>query len=172
MGARQATTGRTGRVAPGQDLAWELYQAHGDGLIRMAYLLTGSQAVAEDLVHDVILRVQGRLGSADQPLAYLRRSVTNACCSWHRRHRREVVTAPESMTNRGPGPTGPAATGHPAVEMWDLINRLNERQRAVLVLRYYLDMTELEIARTLGLRPGTVKSTAHRALADLRRMLA
>ena len=55
--------------------------------------------------------------------------------------------------------------------MWDALNRLAPRRRAVLVMRYYLDMTEADVAEVLGCRVGTVKSTTHRALADLRKMI-
>jgi RNA polymerase sigma factor (sigma-70 family) len=57
------------------------------------------------------------------------------------------------------------------VEMWDALSHLSQRQRTILVMRYYLDMTEADVAATLGCRIGTVKSTSHRALKDLRRML-
>jgi RNA polymerase sigma factor (sigma-70 family) len=57
------------------------------------------------------------------------------------------------------------------VEMWDALNRLAPRRRTILVMRYYLDMTEADVAATLGCRVGTVKSTTHRALADLRKMI-
>jgi RNA polymerase sigma factor (sigma-70 family) len=57
------------------------------------------------------------------------------------------------------------------VEMWDAIGRLAPRRRTILVMRYYLDMTESEVAVTLGCRVGTVKSATHRALADLRKMI-
>ncbi|MGH9115565.1 MAG: RNA polymerase sigma factor [Acidimicrobiales bacterium] len=146
------------------DAGWaDVYQRERDGLVRLAYLLTGSQAVAEDLVQDTFVRVMARLGRADDPGAYLRRSVVNACYSWHRRHRREVLFAGNERFS--------AHVDAHQVEMWDALARLSPRRRAVLVLRYYLDLPEAEVAATLRCRVGTVKSTAHRALEDLRRML-
>ena len=141
----------------------DVYRLERDGLIRLAYLITGSQAVAEDLVQDCFLRVMTRLDAEDEPGAYLRRSVINACYSWHRRNRREVSWAPDEFRS-------PYEDRHD-VEMWDALTHLAPRRRTVLVLRYYLDMSEAEVASTLGCRVGTVKSTAHRALKDLRKML-
>jgi RNA polymerase sigma-70 factor (sigma-E family) len=144
------------------DAFGDLYRAQRDGLVRLAYLLTGSQATAEDLVQDVFLRCRDRLDDIEQPVAYLRRGVTNACWSWHRRRRREA----EHLAQ------GPAVvSGTYDIEMWDALSRLSPRRRSVLVLRYYLDLPEAEVASMLGWRIGTVKSTAHRALQDLRRML-
>jgi RNA polymerase sigma factor (sigma-70 family) len=132
-------------------------------MIRLAYLLTGSQVVAEDLVQDTFIRVQPKLDSLDEPDAYLRRSVVNACYSWHRRQRRERLALVEP-----PGVTAPSEH----VEMWDALAHLPAPRRTVLVLRYYLDLPEAEVAQILGWRIGTVKSATHRALRDLRRILA
>jgi RNA polymerase sigma-70 factor (sigma-E family) len=149
-------------------VSWtDVYRGERDGLVRLAYLMTGSQAVAEDLVQDTFIRVMARLRADGAPGAYLRRSVVNACYSWHRRAWREVPPT-------GGNPYEPASPAGPEggdVEMWDALGRLAPRRRSVLVMRYYLDMTEAEVAETLGCRVGTVKSTAHRALADLRKMI-
>jgi RNA polymerase sigma-70 factor (sigma-E family) len=140
----------------------ELYTSQRDRLIRLAYLLTGSQMVAEDLVQDTFIRVQPRLDGLSEPSAYLRRSVVNACYSWHRRQRRERMV-----------PVDPPAAVAPIehVEMWDALAHLQPNRRTVLVLRYYLDLPEAEVATILGCRIGTVKSATHRALRDLRRIL-
>jgi RNA polymerase sigma-70 factor (sigma-E family) len=140
-----------------------LYAAQRDRLIRLAYLLTGSQVVAEDLVQDTFLRVQPKLESLSEPDAYLRRSVVNACYSWHRRQRRERMAMIEP-----PGVVAPSEH----VEMWEALSHLPAARRTVLVLRYYLDLPEAEVAQLLGWRVGTVKSATHRALRDLRRILA
>jgi RNA polymerase sigma factor (sigma-70 family) len=141
----------------------ELYASQRDRLVRLAYVLTGSQAVAEDLVHDTFLRVYPHLGELDEPGPYLRRSVVNACYSWHRRQHRERQVRIEPPV---------AALPDHDVEMWDALARLSAARRTVLVLRYYLDLPEAEVAAILGWRIGTVKSATHRALRDLRRMLA
>lgn len=140
-----------------------LYLSERDKLVRLAYLLTGSQTAAEDLVQDVFLRVGGRLDRLDEPAAYLRRSVTNACWSWHRRNHREERFVTERAT---------IVAGTSDIEMWDALARLAPKRRNVLVLRYYLDLPEAEVAELLGWRLGTVKSTTHRALQDLKRVLS
>jgi RNA polymerase sigma-70 factor (sigma-E family) len=157
----------------------DIYKAERDGLVRLAYLMTGSQAVAEDLVQDTFIRVMARLDPEASPGAYLRRSVINACYSWHRRAWREVRSGDEERLGAtAAGAAGGGYGGPPGepeqsgdVEMWDALNRLPPRRRSVLVMRYYLDMSEADVAATLGCRVGTVKSTTHRALADLRKMI-
>jgi RNA polymerase sigma-70 factor (sigma-E family) len=150
-----------GGEPPGAGFA-ELYSSQRDRLVRLAYVLTGSQMTAEDIVHDTFIRVEPRLDGLSEPGAYLRRSVINACYSWHRRQRRERAT-----------PADPPAAVMPndQVEMWDALAHLPSARRTVLVLRYYLDLPEAEVAAILGWRVGTVKSATHRALRDLRRIL-
>ncbi len=152
---------------PTDGAEWEsftgFYRAQQEPMLRLAYLLTQSRPVAEELVHDCFLRVQSHWAEIEVPAAYLRRAVTNACYSYHRRRRREEAwaqTQPE-----------PAAAAPEHDEVWDALTRLTPRRRAVLVLRYYLDLSEAEIADSLSCRPGTVKSISHRALADLRKAL-
>jgi DNA-directed RNA polymerase specialized sigma24 family protein len=143
----------------------DIYRAERDGLVRLAYLITGSQSVAEDVVQDSFIRVMGRLRPTDAPGAYLRRSVINACYSWHRRDDRRAARETVSEAGRGGGTTDPD------VEIWDALSRLDSRRRTVLVLRFYLDLSEAETAAALGWRLGTVKSATSRALADLRRVV-
>lgn len=149
----------------------DVYHRERDGLVRLAYLLTGSQGVAEDLVQDTFVRVMVRLDADAGPGPYLRRSVINACYSWHRRAWREVRVSDEVLVNSTLRPDPSGADGGTDVEMWDALSRLAPRRRAVLVLRYYLDMSEADVADVLGCRVGTVKSTTHRALADLRKTI-
>lgn len=139
----------------------DFYRAQYEPMLRLAYLLTGSRAAAEDLVQDSFVRVQPRYASLDTPAAYLRRTVTNACYSWHRRRQREQAYQPER----------PAESVPEHDEMWDALAKLAPRRRAALVLRYYLDLSEADIAEALGCRRGTVKSLTHRGLADLREVL-
>jgi RNA polymerase sigma-70 factor (sigma-E family) len=140
----------------------QLYSSQRDRLTRLAYVLTGSQAAAEDLVHDTFVRVYSRLDGLGEPEAYLRRSVVNACYSWHRRQRRERTAVLDPPA---------AAMPHEDIEMWEALGHLPAARRTVLVLRYYLDLPEAEVAAVLGWRIGTVKSATHRALRDLRRIL-
>lgn len=145
----------------------DVYRAERDGLVRTAFLMTGSQAVAEDLVQDTFIRVMAHIGPGDSPGPYLRRSVINACYSWHRKAWREVRPGDEVLGARAKAGVDEGGD----VEMWDALNRLAPRRRAILVMRYYLDMKEADVADVLGCRVGTVKSTTHRALADLRKMI-
>jgi|SRR5579862_2345789 RNA polymerase sigma-70 factor (sigma-E family) len=139
----------------------EFYRAQHEPMLRLAYLLTQSRPVAEDLVQDSFIRIQPRLDQLDSPVAYLRRTVTNACYSYHRRRRREEAVLVE--------PPRPGEPEHD--ELWDALAKLAPRRRAALVLRYYLDLSEADMADALGCRRGTVKSLLHRALADLREVL-
>jgi RNA polymerase sigma-70 factor (sigma-E family) len=148
-------------VAPVAPRFEDFYRAQHEPMLRLAYLLTQSRSAAEDLVQDSFIRIQPRWGSLDTPAAYLRRTVTNACYSWHRRRRREAAA-----------PVEPVVAAEPEHdEMWDALAKLPPRRRAALVLRYYLDLSEADIAEALGCRPGTVKSLTHRALAELRSVL-
>lgn len=153
---------RRRRDRPSTPLFDNLYRRERGGLVRLAFLLTGSQAAAEDLVQDVFLRARPRLDTVDEPAAYLRRCVTNACWSWHRRRRREDAYRPDRPV---------VVAGTSDVEMWDALARLSPQRRNVLILRYYLDYSEAQVAEALGCRVGTVKSATHRALQDLRRAL-
>jgi len=136
----------------------DFYRDQHEPMLRLAYLLTQSRAVAEDVVQDSFIRVQPRWGELESPAAYLRRTVTNACYSHHRRRKLE-----ESVRWEAPAPEEPEHD-----EMWDALAKLAPRRRAALVLRYYLDLSEAEIAQAIGCRPGTVKSLTHRGLSDLR----
>lgn len=139
----------------------QFYRSHHEPMLRLAFLLTQSRAVAEDMVHDAFIRVQPRFASLESPAAYLRRAVTNACYSYHR-HRRVEERAPIDP---------PTSVDAEHDEMWDALARLAPRRRAVLVLRYYADLSEAETAAALGCRQGTVKSMTHRAIEDLRKVL-
>lgn len=139
----------------------EFYRRHYESMVRLAYLLTHSRSAAEDAVQDAFLRAHGRWDTIREPPLYVRRAVVNACHTQHRRRRREL--------DRMPRPPEPVVSRPD--EMWDALSRLAPRRRAVLVLRFYADLSEADTARALGCRPGTVKSLTSRALADLRRVI-
>lgn len=134
-------------------------------LLRYGHLLTGDPHSAADLVQDALERTGlawSRVIRADDPEAYVRRVMVNRHISVWRRRRRErlVADAPESAyADRA---------AHAEDAMWDALATLARRQRAVLVLRYYEDLSEAEIARVLGCATGTVKSQAAKGLASLR----
>lgn len=130
-------------------------------MVRLAWLLVGSRAVAEELVHDAFLAVLQRWETIDNPGGYLRQSVVNLCLSWQRRRSREH----DVLAKVGE----PPPTGDPAVDtMWDAIRRLPPDRRAVVVLRYWADLPHQEIAEILGCPTGTVRSRLHKALIELR----
>ena len=140
----------------------ELYRAQYGAMVRLANLLTASNTVAEELVQDAFVRVHGKWDQINTPAAYLRAAVVNACRSHHRRRLLERTRLPRP----------PAEASAPAPdELWDALARLPYRQRAVLVLKFYEDMAELDIAAALGCRPGTVKSLTSRALVELRKVI-
>ena len=140
------------------------------GLLRFGYVLTGDLHRGEELAQAALVTTYRRWKKLrhDDPYAYVRRAMVNAHTSLWRRHRRET-----------PMPTGfdsaAAGTGPTRYDDVDQVLRalrvLPPRQRAVMVLRYYDDLSEAEIARTLDCSPGTVKSQASRALRALRREL-
>lgn len=139
-----------------------LYRQRYEAMVRLAYLLTGSNAVAEELVQDAFVKVHRNWDRAQAPAAYLRVAVVNACRSYHRRRYLE----------RDRRPHAPDAVGEFAPdEMWDALSGLRPRQRAALVLKFYEDLSEAEIADALGCRPGTVKSLISRGLDELRRVV-
>jgi RNA polymerase sigma factor (sigma-70 family) len=132
-------------------------------IARVAHLMAGSRALGEELAQDAFLGLLRRTEPVDNPAGYLRRSVVNAALTRRRRdlfERRYVATLTE--------PTA----GPPEVdETWQALRRLPPRQRAVLVLRFYEDLSQAAIADVLGCRVGTVKSLTSRALSRLRKDL-
>jgi RNA polymerase sigma-70 factor (sigma-E family) len=158
---------------PPDELISELYQAHGLGLVRMARLLLRNQQAAEDVVQDVFLnlhRALPRLRDRGQMLPYLQACVTNGCRSAMRRHLRGL-RRPVLHEIAADSAESAAILTEQRREVLDAVARLPRRSREVLVLRYYLDLTTAEIAATLGVSEGTVRSTASRALAALTREL-
>jgi RNA polymerase sigma-70 factor (sigma-E family) len=151
-----------------------LYSAHWAGLVRLATLLTGDASVAEEIVADAFVALHRRwhkLGDRGAGHAYLRTSVVNGARSAlrHRgveeRHRQPGAGAPA-------GPEERALQSLEDARVLAALRTLPRRQQEVLVLRYYADMSEQEIARTLEVSRGAVKSHAHRGLAALRIALA
>jgi RNA polymerase sigma-70 factor (sigma-E family) len=153
----------------------ELYHAHALGLTRLARVMLGDRSAAEDVVQDAfygLYRHYPRLTDKDKALPYLRSCVLNGCRSELRRSRRRIIRLRDSQAEDPAARTEPSAeaeaiTGENRQEVAEAIMRLPHRQRAVLVLRYYLDEPEAAIAEALGITGGTVRSTLHRALARL-----
>ena len=140
-----------------------IYRERYAPLMRVAYLLTGSNETAEDVVQDVFIRCSDRLSTVDEPNSYLRKAVVNACRSEHRRTSREPAPMPRPVAE--PLPTH-------LVELQAALAALNDRQRAAIVLRYFVDIPDTEIAATLDCTPSTVRSLIRRGIAQLREALS
>ncbi|WP_037860413.1 RNA polymerase sigma factor [Streptomyces sp. NRRL S-340] len=151
-----------------------LYHHRRLALVRLAVLLVDDLPTAEDVVQDAftaLLRRHGhRLERLDDPEAYLRTSVVNAARSVLRR-RRTVRRAVLERERPAPPPEEYVLLREEHREVLNALARLTRRQREVLVLRYWSHLTEVQIAETLGLSRGAVKSTASRALDALSRNL-
>jgi RNA polymerase sigma-70 factor (sigma-E family) len=156
-----------------QDEAVALYSAHRLGLVRLAVLLVDDQASAEDVVQDAFAGFLARTASLDDPdkaLAYLRTAVVNRARSALRRRRTaRTYVAPHDV--EPDGPSGRAILAEEHREVLAALKRLPVRQREVLVLRYWSDLSEAQIAEALGISRGTVKSTASRAIAALEKLM-
>ena len=150
----------------------QLYVGHYARLVRLAVLLLRDQALAEDVVQDSFVAVHQRWRRIDQGTApaYLARTVVNRSRS-AQRHRSVVARSrPEPLPDAAPADV-PVIAAERRAEVLDALADLPTRQREVLVLRYYLDQSEREIAATLGISQGAVKSHASRGAAALRTSL-
>jgi RNA polymerase sigma-70 factor (sigma-E family) len=150
-------------VRPGDVEFEEFVRARGSALIRYGYVLTGSAEDAADLVQEALLKLSdtwSRVRNKDSPEAYVRTTMARQHISWWRRRRREHLTddVPEGIYH----------DTHSWGELCMSPATLPRKQRAVLVLRYYEDLPDEEIAAILGISRGTVRSQAYRALATLR----
>lgn len=134
-------------------------------MLRMATLMVGSVAVAEEVVQDAFVVVSGRWSSLERPGAYLRTTVVNGCAQVLRRRDAEG----RALAAQSPAPEFELPSR--LIELRDALERLSERQRIVVVLRYFVDIPDEEIAEVLGVRPATVRSLARRALRVLRKEL-
>lgn len=149
----------------------ELYREHAPTAQRVAYLMTGDDALAQDLVQEAFLKLSGRFLDLRNPEAfgaYLRRTVVNLAHSHFRRKRVERNHLErEKGERRRPG-TEPVKKIDNREMMWQALRKLNARQRAAIVSRYYLDLPDEETAKMLGVRPATVRSLIFRSLEVLR----
>ncbi|MEV4105683.1 SigE family RNA polymerase sigma factor [Nonomuraea sp. NPDC049649] len=141
----------------------EFVRARGDALLRYGYVLTGNSEDAADLVQEALARLGdawSRVRKKDSPEGYVRTTMVRLHINaWRRRHREDLVAA---VPERG------AFDTYDDADLWAELGRLPRRMRAVLVLRYYEDLPDSEIAEILGISRGTVRSQAARALDKLR----
>lgn len=150
----------------------EFVAARSSALLRTAYLLAGDWATAEDLLQTALTKTYlawKRLGGIEAVEPYTRRVLVNTATSWWRR--RWHGERPTEMLPERAGPDQHAQALERDV-LWRHVRALPPRQRAVLVLRFYEDLTEARTADLLDISPGTVKSQTARALATLRKRLA
>lgn len=151
----------------------EIYAAHRDDLFRLAVLICGDRTRSEDAVADVFAKVLPRWRSGtvlERPGPYLRRALVNELTGGFRRRALERrVAAKQWGDDRGRQPLDTQVSDHD--EMYRMLGLLPVSQRAVLVLRYYADLSEAETADLLRVSPGTVKSRTSRAMARLRELL-
>jgi RNA polymerase sigma-70 factor (sigma-E family) len=150
--------------SPPVDSPWdgalvELYEQHYDQLVRLAYLVSGRASAAEEVVQDAFIKTHRSWNEVRDPVPYLRTAVVNGCRSWGRRQKLEQTRQP-----RPPEPVRQEPD-----ELWDALATLNDRARTAIVLRFYADLPDAEIAEILGCRVPTVRTTIHRAFAALRR---
>lgn len=149
----------------------QLYAAHWRQLVRLSVLLVRDLGTAEEVVQDAFVAVHARwprLRDPDRALAYLRQTVVNRSRS-ALRHR--AVVARHAATVRISEAADPTPDSDRRAAVLDAMRALPDRQREVLALRYYLDLSEADIADTLGISRGAVKSHASRGAAALRALL-
>jgi RNA polymerase sigma-70 factor (sigma-E family) len=152
----------------------QLYAAHYAGLVRMAALLVRNSGEAEEIVQDAFVAMHGRwrrLREPERALGYLRTTVVNKARSLHRRHAvadRHLKAATHATRDDVPGADDRLLDAETRSTVLSALDRLTPRQREVLVLRYYSDLSEREIAAALGVSTGAVKSHASRGINNLR----
>ena len=142
--------------------------ARSPALLRTAYLLTGSRPDAEDLLQTALARTYlgwDRIRDREALDGYVRRVMVNTRTSWWRRRKLDVVVTADLPEQPSRDETADLDL-HDA--LWTALATLTARQRAMVVLRYYEDLSELQTAGVMGVSVGTVKSTTSRALASLR----
>jgi RNA polymerase sigma-70 factor (sigma-E family) len=157
-----------------------LYQAHALGLIRLAVIMLGDRQSAEDVVQEAFLGLYRRwrtLSDTDKAVSYVRSSVLNGARSaLRRRARHPLAAAADRLDSVESGASAESAESMAMLSeehrrVLNGIRRLPDRQREALVLRYYLDLSEEQMAASMGISRGTVKSTTSRAIVALGRIL-
>ncbi|CAM5543910.1 DNA-directed RNA polymerase sigma-70 factor [Streptomyces badius] len=154
--------------AAGQESFREFVSNRSPALLKTAVLLSGGDRHAgEDLLQNALIKAAGRWGRIDEPEAYVRQILYRQQVSrWRLKRRRRELTVAEPP-DRGSGSDG-AGAAELRLVMREALSRLTARQRTVLVLRFFEDLPEADVARLLGCSVGTVRSTTHRSLARLR----
>jgi len=170
----QADGSTVSSVARGALLALEDFVgSHYGSLLRTAFLLTGDRHAAEDLLQEALAKSwrYAQRNNIEQPGAFIRRTLLNEYLSQRRRRSRvrEEATEPGRVPHRLAQDVAAEFVARDAI--WDALALLPPRQRAILVLRFYEDMSEAQIADVLGIGIGTVRSGAWRGLESLRKIV-
>jgi RNA polymerase sigma factor (sigma-70 family) len=177
LSARQRTGGADGATADGGGTGADaavtaLYAEHALGLTRLAHVMLGDRPAAEDVVHDAfagLYRNWQRLQDRARAQAYLRSSVLNGCRTVLRRAGRPAVF---DVVEHVPAAETALLARAERDAVLAVLRRLPDRQREAIVLRFYLDLTDAEIALVMSVGESTVRSTIHRGLATVGRLLA
>ena len=168
--------GRVGRAEVAVDPLALLHREHYRSLVRLAVIVLGDVGLSEQVVQDAFVRLQlrwGGLRDIDKAPAYLRSAVLNGARSQLRRHKvRDRFAGRRTVHRTVATPEASALEHHEHDRMIAALRRLSNRQREALTLRYYLDLPEVEIAATMGVSPGSVKTHLHRGLANLADVLS
>lgn len=139
-----------------------LYRERLTSMVRLAYAIVYDRGTAEEIVHDVFVKMARSWNRIEQPGPYLRRAVVNESISRVRRRRRESV-----HSFHEPSPVLPPELD----ETWTALERLPVKQRTALALRFYADLPVADVALAMGVPAGTAKSLIHRGLAALKEVL-
>jgi RNA polymerase sigma-70 factor (sigma-E family) len=169
LSARKQAVGETASAA-----ITALYAEHALGLVRLAHVMLGDRAAAEDVVHDAfcgLYRHWSNLADPGKAQAYLRSAVLNGSRSVLRRSGHGPVFDVQEPRDAEDGETAMLAA-QIRESVLAALRRVPERQREALVLRYYLDLPDSEIAAVMSVGESTVRSTIHRGLAKLERILS
>jgi RNA polymerase sigma-70 factor (sigma-E family) len=170
---RGAAGGASGDTAPAEAAVTSLYRQHAVGLIRLAVIMLGDRQAAEDVVQEAFCGLYRRwehLTDTGKALGYVRSATLNGCRSELRSRIRNERRAP-ARDGEPASPESVALLGEEHREVLAALRRLPGRQREALVLRFYLELTEPQIAAAMSISQGTVRSTTSRALAALGRQL-
>ncbi|WP_055610966.1 SigE family RNA polymerase sigma factor [Streptomyces phaeochromogenes] len=157
--------------AQGHERFREFVENRSSALLKTAVLLSGGDRhAAEDLLQSALIKAAGRWQRIDEPEAYVRQILYRQQVSrWRLKWRRRELTVAEPPEGTGGTATADASSAVDLrIVMRGALARLTARQRTVLVLRYFEDLPEADVARILGCSVGTVRSTTHRSLAKLR----
>jgi RNA polymerase sigma factor (sigma-70 family) len=142
----------------------DVYLDEFQGMVRLAYLIVRSRAIAEELVQEAFVRLHADFAGIGNPGGFLRVALVRLCLTWKRR---AVLESAYLDSIAEPGPTG-----EPVIdETWDVLARLSSERRTAIVLRFYADLSHDQIAGVTGWRVATVRTRVHRGLLDLRKEL-